>query len=107
MKSTIVQHIQTDYFSLILRTLEPNILLVEWNEVIENYQVESVEVEALRTAIENYTAQHGPIKLLVNTFDGIIVDAQIQKLLHNKHLYGGIRAVAILLQSNVFHICTL
>ena len=104
MDNKIIQHIQSDYYSLVLKALEPNILLVEWIEVIENYQIQLNEIEALRNAIENYTAKCGPVKLLVNTFNGIIVDAETQKVLQNKHLYGGIRAVAILLQSTTHRI---
>jgi hypothetical protein len=87
-----------------MRSLDPNILLIEWEAVMENYQIQFREIDALRNAIENYTRQHGPIMLLVTTFDGIIVDAEIQKKLQNKQLFGGIRAVAIELRSTTHRI---
>ncbi len=99
MESTIVQHIQTDFYSLVLKTLGKETLLLEWDEVIDNYEVNVYEIEALRKAIENYVARKGAVKLLVKTYDGIVVGSEIQKVLQHKQLYGGIRAVAIELQS--------
>ena len=101
---TIIQHVQTDYFSLILRELDSGILMVVWDEVMENYQIHLSEIQYLRKAIQNYALKHGTVLLLVKTFDGIIVGPEIQKKLQNKEVYGGIRAVAIELQSTTHRI---
>jgi hypothetical protein len=97
--ATILQHIQTDYFSLILRELEPGILRVEWEEVLENYHIQKYELDCARKAIKNYTLKNGPVLLLVKTFDGIVVDPEIQKVLQHKDTFIGINAVAIELRS--------
>ena len=76
---TIIQHIQTDYFSLLLRQLDEDILVIEWKEVMENYQVQWMEIEALRKAIQNYALKNDRVLLFVQTFDGIIVGPDIQK----------------------------
>lgn len=101
---TIIQHIQTDYFSLILREIEGGVLIVEWEEVMENYQIQDSEIESLRKGIRNYTLKNGPVLLFVKTFDGIIVGPEIQKKLQNKELYNGIHAVAIELHSTTHRI---
>ncbi len=66
---------------------------------MENYQIQLKEIQALRKAIQNYALQNGPVLLLVKTFDGIVVGPDIQKKLQNKEIYGGVRGVAIELQS--------
>lgn len=97
--NTIIQHIQTDFFSLILRKIDHNILLIEWDSIVENYQIRLEEISWLRKAIQNYTASNGPSMLLIKTFNGIIVDSKVQKLLQNKEMCGEIRAVAIVIKS--------
>ncbi|XOV67892.1 MAG: hypothetical protein ACFHU9_01730 [Fluviicola sp.] len=97
--ATILQHIQTDYFSLILRELEPGILRVEWEEALENYHIQKHEIDCAKKAIKNYTLKNGPVLLLIKTFDGIMVDPEVQKVLQNKEVFDGINAVAIELQS--------
>lgn len=95
----IIQHIQTDYFSLVLRQLEEGIIVIQWEEVMENYPVHPKEIKALQTAIQNFAQNNGPVLLLVETFDGIVVGPEIQKKLQNKEVYEDVKAVAIQLKS--------
>lgn len=99
MNTCIIQHIQTDHYSLILKKLNASTLILQWEDVIENYEIQVLEVEALRNAIENYVDREGPVKLLVKTYRGITVPSQIQKVLQHKQLYMGIKAVAVELKS--------
>lgn len=94
-----MQHIQTDFYSLILKSLGQETLIIEWDEVIENYEIQVHEIEALHKALENFVIRNGPVKLLVKTYHGIGVAPEIQKVLQHKELYEGIKAVAIELQS--------
>lgn len=101
---TIIQHVQTDYFSLIIRKLDDHILILEWEEVMENYQIQWHEIKAVRKALQNYSDNNGPVAILVKTFEGIVISPEIQKRLQDAKIYTDVIAVAIELKSTTHRI---
>jgi len=95
----IIHHDLTNYYSLVIRELAPGLLLVDWEEVQESYQITQKEFGALKKAVDNYIKKHEPVYLLVDTYPSIIVDHSVLNKLQDKTHFENINAVALVLHS--------
>lgn len=95
----VVQHIQADQYSLLLKEIEPATLLIEWGEVFETYQIRNKEIEYVRKAVSNYNRKNGNVLLLIKIYNGFLLAPESQKKLTEHALFEGVNAVALILES--------